>query len=959
MENNNITIEKVGFFKKTKKRLSNFFSVFSFESKSKAGKLSKGLFFFVLYALAVVGIVFGVLNLENGNNKKGLFGNSYTITYKLDTTNDQQKAEQETKNAAKSFSNWLLYKNISNNGVSYEVKQEIISGSTSEYIGYLFVNFTNIEQFYFEQLQEDVDVDPSLIGINNMNNSGIEVWQYNQPANYSGNNHNSFYMNSPILASSNFDYNTAKKDDRTDTTLNSLGVELSLQGNYDLKDGENFVTQAEAEEYDATTDGKLEWLVFQNMDVLVNRLNYAKYIVINHDKYVTKQNTSVSEEVQKEWTLKYESLNQYDSDLLAWAKIASFQKDSTTIYNSSVITKENLVKFYQSAAGVDSYSSYPTDANESLKTVVDKYLLGTITKDNYKQWLPTTASTINFEKQNLFSIQKSGATTSTQSDLIYQFKNTVLPVEFLQQPANASITNDNEFKLNGYGWMSNPFIKEGITKLSSYNAILLALGVVLLLIGIIVSVLYRIPGLMAAFAIIASCAFSASLLVLFNINFSIATVIGLFVGIILATTCISFSMERVRRLLQQKNSVFDSIQTAIKKSMLTTLDINATTIIMALSLFFFAKGELADLGLVLVLIPLLVLASIFVFFYFPLYVYSGARFSWKQNLNITPWNSYYRIKIWFNVKKWWFIWSGLILLVIIAIILLFTVGVNDSSFGNGTVVYIYNIQDVNDSLINNLKKVFDSDWYGYSYSDGVFEISSNNIYSYQEVQKLITNALTGKTYSLDVSTVSPTIGSKVFLSGIYGMLAGFGFVSLYYVIRANILTFIPMFFVNLFTCLITVSFSYVFQFPVSVFFIYTMVVAGIISNMTACLFVSVTKTRFNKKKIFSNEEIKIFITNNIKSLINTLFIVTILSFTSFVIASILVSPTTIMIFLNLAFVSVISMYISYFLIAHLYYFVIVVRQKYVDNIIYNIDNKINNKFSEVDEQLIYSINKFN
>lgn len=958
---NNTTLENLEIVETKKSKFVKFLNFFTHSSKSAGHKIFKGFAIFLLYALATIGIVFGSINLEKENEKKGLFGESYTITYKLKTNEtDANISLAETKEAAENFSNWLLYKGISNNGVSYEVKQETLPGSSTGAVnvGYLYVNFLNINKFYFDQTDEDVNLSASLVGFNHYNNSNIEVWQYNQPANFSGTSHESFYKNVPILSSSNFNYDSSVADKRDEKdsdgkTQNTFGVKMNLQGTYDLNEGTKFEEQAKVESYDQKVNGKLEWLVFQNMDGLINKLNYGKYVVINY-REKTKPGSGASTEEQKKWTIEYQSLKQYDPDLVAWADIASFSQGSTTIYNPAVITKENLVKYYQKAAGVDDYASYPSDADPTLKTVVDKYLLGSVTKDNYKQWLPSTG-TINFARQNEISIQKNGASQTSQTDLIYQFKNTILPVQYLQPSGSAQINNPTEFKLNGTGWISNPYIKEGVTKLSSYEAILLSLGVVLLLIAIVVSVLYRIPGLMGAFAIISSVAFSAGLLVLLNANFSIATVIGLTIGLILALICVSFSMERVRRLINQKNSIFDSIQTAIKKSMMTTVDINATTIILALSLFFFSKEELSDLGLSLVLTPLLVLGCTFLFFYFPLYIYSADRKFWNVKYSLCKLQTESKVKIWFNHTKWWIIWGCLLALVILGSILFETVGVHNASFNNGTIVYI---TGVSSDKVNQLVNAFGSSWYGNSFNNGVFEIISNNSVSYQETQKIVSSVLTGSEYSLHVSVVSPKIATETFISGIYGLLAGFGFSCIYYVVRANVLIVIPIFLVNCLTVLIATSFAYIVQLPISNLFVYAVATSGLISNIFACLFVSVIRTRFNRRKIFEKDKIELFIVNNLKSLLNTTFIVMASNLVVYLLLAFLVSTTTLFMFLNIAICSIIAMYVSYFLIAHMYYYVIIVRQLYINNIFYNIDNKINNKFVEVDEQLIYSINKF-
>lgn len=956
---NNVLIEKEtkdndnkGF----REKLLDFFKIFTVSSKTRIGRVYKTIGICFLYILAIVGIVFGVLNFKDRDEKKGLFGNSYKITYKLDVddTNDSIALNQ-TKESADKFGKWLLYKGTSVNGISYEVKKE-----NNKNVGYLYVDYLNVPQLFFNEDNDEVDVNPSIVGVTNLHNSNIELWEFDQPQNHNWTNQNTPYDNKPILDSSNFNYNSARKDNRSqlndeDKTQNTNGVVLDLTGSYDLSNGSKFKTLADITDYNQEVNGTLQWVVFYDMDSLVNKLNYAKWVVINHDKF-SKNNSGASKDEQRKWALELRSLETYEPELYEWAKIASFQKDSSQVYNATVITKEDLFKYYQAASGVDKFANYPTDANESLKTVVDKYVLGTISKDNYYQWFPTSGSEVNFSRQNSISIQKTNATTVQQSELIYEFKNTALPVQFEQPAKGASITSTSEFSINGNGWISKPYIQDSITSFSSYEAIMLASGVVLLIIAIIVSVLYRIPGIMASFAVISSFIFSACLLVLLDTNFSIATVVGLFVGLILAIVCVSFTMERVRRLLAQKNSVFDSIQTALKKSLLTVVDLNATTIIIALSLFFFSKGELSDLGLSLVLTPLLIMGSVYIFFYYPLYLYSGDRKFWNAKYAITKLPSEEKIKMWFDDKKWWFIWAIFILLVIIAGTVYAFIGVKSASFNQGTIIFISGVNDQDASLLNNIFK--QPNWFATSFSNGVFEATSNNSYSLNDITKLL-GSINYESWRIDVSIASPSIPSEVFKSGIFGLMAGFAFASIYYVIRSNVLVIIPLFLANCFTVLASVSVSYLVQFPVTNFFVYAMTMAGLVANISACLFISVIRTRFDRRKIFEIDKIKMFIKNNLRSLMNTIFLTTGSMLVMFGLMAALVSTTTILVFINIAFVGILSMYVSFFMIAHIYYYVIILRQSYVNNIFYNIDNRINNKFVEVDEQLIYSINKFN
>lgn len=964
MENINKQLKTMGFWEKLKNKFYKDLFTFSSKTKLRSKKISKIFLLLVMYVLATTGIVFSALNLTNRTDKKGLFGDTYSITYKLNTDpSDYEKAKEQTKNSAESFSNWLLASSISNNGVSYETKKEKDESNNERYYGYLYVEYINVDKFFSHDLDEDVNVDPTIVASKHMNNTSIEVWQYDRgPGNPT--KLEDYITKDPLINYNDFNYDsvrndTREKNDSDNKPQNNFGVLLDLKNSKNLSSSSKFKEQADAEDYSIENNGELKWYIFSGIDALVNKLNFAKYTVLNFEK--SKNNPSISIEEQEKWKLNFEALNNSDPNLVSWAQEA-IKTNIPNQWDETVITKYKLFYFYLLASLSDddplknTISIIPNGANSTLVSIVDEHILGVVTKDNYKQWIPTSGSSINFENINKISIQKSGANESVQRDLIFQLKNLSLDSQFVVSNENATIGNEKEFHLNGTGWIGKPFIKESVTKLSSYSAILLVSAVILLIIAIIVSILYRIPGIIGSFAIISSIAFSAGIMVLLNINFSIATVIGLFIGLILSIICVSFSMERVRRLIAQKNSIFDSIQTAIRKSMMTTIDLNVTTIILGLALFFVSKGDLPDLGLILILTPTITLGTMFVFFYFPLYIYSGYRKTWKLGLTITKLVPESRIKIWFDDKKWWIIWGVLFAFLLLTLIVVFSIGVNNSSFGNGMVV---TISGLDQTTSDKIAKLFDNNWFDYEYIDGNFFIRSGRNFTKDEVLKIIESSTTSFDQSLlNVFNSSPTIPSKIFISGFYGLLAGFGAISLYYVVRSNVLNVIPLFLQNIFVSITCASFSYALQLPISNFFIYGLIMAGVIGNISACLYISVIRTRFNRKHIFELDRIRIFIINNIKSLMNTFIMVSVLNLTMFLVLALTVSPTTIYLFINLGILGFLSMHMSLFLTAHIYYYVIIVRQLYLNKVFNNLDNRLNNKFAEVDEQLIYSINKF-
>lgn len=137
----------------------------------------------------------------------------------------------------------------------------------------------------------------------------------------------------------------------------------------------------------------------------------------------------------------------------------------STNSNITAITPQYLIVAYEKALGrsfsATNLTNLSNDGDSSLLTVVKNYVVGSVTKVNYKQWFPQITSkkgTISGTNVNSFSLQpyayesskyntsssssddssSSSSTTtatttqksSTRSSLISIFKKLALPVEF-------------------------------------------------------------------------------------------------------------------------------------------------------------------------------------------------------------------------------------------------------------------------------------------------------------------------------------------------------------------------------------------------------------------------------------------------------------------------------------------------------------------------------------------------
>ena len=1075
------------FFRSCRLGLAKFFGNFNFASRTRGGKAFKITFLFFIYAASIVGIVFGLINLGKNNENTGLFGKTYNTSYKLNlSTSDEKTAESLTKEATEKFTNYLVYKNVSNNNISYSVKKN----SSGSYDGYIYVSYTNVAPYYDDNFKNSdtdgyYDIDPNKYAIDNEASSGITAWYFNPSPGDKTKVENFFtysytgtdsagkpipQTSSQVFSSNDFDYSSASSDSRdsgeNSDDLNNYGITLKLKkSSNEYLDSAGLNTfKSPSDSSNGTTasaDTDLQWVVFRNIDQLVNKLNYAKWVVFNY-KYMSLNPGKYSGGIQTKWNVYYDNLKSTDSDLVTWAEKAVGTVSTNS--NITAITPQYLIVAYEKALGrsfsATNLTNLSNDGDSSLLTVVKNYVVGSVTKVNYRQWFPQITSkkgTISGTNVNSFSLQpyayesskyntsssssddssssSSSSTTtatttqksSTRSSLISIFKKLALPVEFytatpskvdsstsfgyssspnislsqeltstgLTDSNNSIVGNSTSQYFGTNSWVSNPYIEKSlISKLSAYNSIFLASGVIILLIAIIVSVLYRIPGFMGAFSIIASFAFSISLLVIFKIDISIPSILALFIGLIISVASVSTTMERMRKLIEQKNSVFDSIQTGIKKSMLTIVDLHVALMVLGISIFFISKGENSSFGISLLLSSLLSVGSLFVFFLIPMFAYSSFRFSWNVKVNMFYFlnKKDKKIKLRFSPKKWWIIWAIVLFIIILGAILLSILGLNNSIYNGGSFFYITVLGntdslkvDIN-QVFNSIKNAIGNDWtlsmrniseypsavvnsitssgyyyvviQGYSSTthslDAISNLLSSTIKKYYTDSSLQTAILN----SINVNVVSNDLLSSLFSHSIYALLAGYGFISIYYAVRLNALSVIPVFIVSCISTMVSIAIIYIAQIEINLLIIYVLLSSGVLSNAFSCLYISVTKTRFVRRKVFEAKKIQMFVLNNMRSLLNVIYIALLSNVIIFALLAGLVSPITIWLLISLMIVNIISIPLGFFLTAHLYYFVILIRQKYVLSIINSFDNRINSELKERDEQLILGINKF-
>ncbi len=124
-----------------------------------------------------------------------------------------------------------------------------------------------------------------------------------------------------------------------------------------------------------------------------------------------------------------------------------------------------------------------------------------------------------------------------------------------------------------------------------------AIGIILVMLFMIV--IYRLPGVVSAIALVGYIALTAICISLFKINLSLPGIAGIFLTIGMAVDANVVIFERIREELASGKSVRASVNSGFKSAFSAVLDSNITTLIAAVVLWKFGTGAIVGFAITL------------------------------------------------------------------------------------------------------------------------------------------------------------------------------------------------------------------------------------------------------------------------------------------------------------------------------------------------------------------------
>jgi len=140
---------------------------------------------------------------------------------------------------------------------------------------------------------------------------------------------------------------------------------------------------------------------------------------------------------------------------------------------------------------------------------------------------------------------------------------------------------------------------------------MIALLVVVLIIGVIISILYRIPGLIAYVMMLLSMSLVFFALMYSGYAISVTLIFGLLVGLISGMFIMISIFERAKKFLKRGSPIDVSLIKAFKNGSLMAIDINAIMLLIGLSFIYFGAFDLVAFGVTISLYAIISFVLVF------------------------------------------------------------------------------------------------------------------------------------------------------------------------------------------------------------------------------------------------------------------------------------------------------------------------------------------------------------
>ncbi|WP_027123958.1 MPN396 family protein [Mycoplasmoides pirum] len=195
---------------------------------------------------------------------------------------------------------------------------------------------------------------------------------------------------------------------------------------------------------------------------------------------------------------------------------------------------------------------------------------------------------------------------------------------------NSGNFNNNVALIGSNSIANDPILSDTFMQIDAFATSIIALSAFVLLVGIIVSILYKIPGLFSFLPILLGAVLSLLLYNEFGGIIDLFTLLGLIGLITIGIGCLLLIFESIRRNIRNSTSITEAVRLAYNHTFMKIVDIHLLTLVLGLFLMYVGHYQESSFGI------LMIVGSFVSFFV----VYGSSTIYVKLFVSIKNWTTY-------------------------------------------------------------------------------------------------------------------------------------------------------------------------------------------------------------------------------------------------------------------------------------------------------------------------------
>ena len=887
-------------------------------------------FFLIIVAIASFGTstFFSIKKSVKGDQ----YDSSISLRYELDPYKPENLAldskdnvdldtlKSQMNSIANAYSMYLLDKKVSSSNISTEIVKEQkqdINGGTTEY----YRAFINAQIYNYKMESSDPsigkdddskkDVALPLAYYSNMDVGRFSIiYSDGYKANKDNPDEDTFKKANLYMWDINQDDDESLTDANSkikfDEKQNKINIQLRSQFSFGKKNNDQYADNSikqtfyKAKNPDSTDDPENTpfMLIIHNFNGMINEMNFITYVWYQY-KVQHKYDAEVKDAY---WQLTDDqrdfAQSMYNNgknqkidnsgfiDNYRFEDTHGFQKNITDPLEqkklepqtNSVITFDSSNIFYALQDDITSQNVEVGKTNSLSYDFLNKYIVGIVNKDNYTDYLPDknpTKTTVDSDG-NWLTISNTSNKYFTTEQLYKSMtdQKLSLPLMNVLYPSWADSRDESRIIENGITSnvnvsLINPDFNKSALQISNASlTTLIAIIALMLIIGIMVSILYRVPGFVSFIWMILPVGLLPLIMFLSGFGLSLCLLIGILITMIVSSTGMICLLNKIKSNHVKHKTLNQSIKFGFKHSLLTILDFHVISLIAGAVMLLFPIGQIFALGICLIVGSILSFVTIWGFNYLTqMLIFNNKigmyNFKWLSNnvydissdnmdkrfeisapttvqkhinsgLNNNSYISQITIHNDLSFQKKWFIPYILIAiaLIVLGFVLAFVFNkINLSGFSAGTQLMIKNVDDITKQKIMTALNTLNVTWFNFKANADYFTISTSAVFSLSttEYNDLVNALISNNITTYFIQNFDSKITVNFTLNSLWILLSFVALMSIYTLIRYNWYSIIPTFGSFILTCLLTFGLIAICHIPVDIYSSHAFIMIGVIN----------------------------------------------------------------------------------------------------------------------------------